>query len=972
MRPHILVTALCPILLAACASGPRVQLPAASAIADHPGWAFEKSDLAVDPGYRFGRLANGMRYVVRRNATPARTAEVRMEISAGSLDERVDRNVDERGYAHFVEHMAFNGSTHVPEGEMVRLLQREGLAFGADTNAETSFEHTLYKLNLPRTSPKLVDTALTLMRETASELTFAPAAVARERGVVLSELRDGKGYALDNLKDQFAFLYPRATYPQRLPIGVPESLDKATAASLTAFWRRQYVPAKTTVIVVGDLDPDATEADIRRHFEDWGATSPAARPSQGKVQPSRKGLTGAFTHPALSERVTVTRLGKWLYEPDTAAQRRTDLLRSLGYAIIDRRLTRMARLPKPPFRDAGFGTADVFHIGRSTNLVIDSPDNHALEGLAAAATALRKALAQGFTQAEVNEQLSSTRQALEVAAARAQTRSHATLVAGLLSLLRDDRVPVTPANALERFNTFAPQITPASVYAALKSDHGRGEALPLDAPLIRFQGRKLPPGGIAALRATWDQAWRAKVDNTALLVAGGVAAAGSADPGFGYTTFGTPGSVVADTVEPLYAIRELRFANGVRLNLKHTDLDKGSVLVRVAVDGGQMLDTRADPIATEMIGVFAAGGLGLHSEDELETLLAGHTVSGGLGRSPETFTQLAGTTPRDLALELQLLAAYVTDPGYRPEGELRYRQNTSNYFLRYRSTPDGALGHAQGGILSDDDPRFSFRKLADYQALDFTKLKTAIADRLAHGAIEIGVIGDIDETATIAAVAQTFGALSPREPDFRLYAGQRQRAFTGKRGLNIIRHAGDPSQATVKLVWPTRDDKDPVETLTLDLLQEVMRNAVLDSVREALGKSYSPGAQSVASSIYPGYGTFSIQASVDVADVPAVRAALAKTVQALNDAPIDADTLLRARAPMLERLDNQLKTNFGWLALTDRAQTRAQYLDRLKQAKARIAALTPADVQRETRKFLVPGKAVELLVLPDNAAVPAK
>jgi zinc protease len=533
----------------------------------------------------------------------------------------------------------------------------------------------------------------------------------------------------------------------------------------------------------------------------------------------------------------------------------------------------------------------------------------------------------------------------------------------VLSLLRDDHVPVTPANALERFNAFVPQITPQAVFAAM-----RREALPLDVPLIRFQGRKLPPGGTAALRAAWDTAWHTKVDKISLLVA----AASSADPGFGYTTFGAPGTVATDTVEPLYGIHQLRFANGVRLNLKHTDLDKGAVLVRVAIDGGQMLDTRADPIATEMIGVFAAGGLGRHSEDELETLLSGHTVSGGLARSPETFTQIAGTTPRDLLLELQLLAAYVTDPGYRPEGELRYRQNTANYFLRYRSTPDGALGHAQGGIISDDDPRFSFRKLADYQALNFTKLKATIADRLAKGAIEIGVVGDIDEAATIAAVAQTFGALSPREPDFRPYTEQRQRQFTAKRGLHVIRHAGDTSQATVKLVWPTRDDKDPVETLTLDLLQEVMKNAVLESVREALGKSYSPGAQSVASSIYPGYGTFAIQASVDVADVPAVRAALAKTVQALNDAPIDADTLLRSRAPMLERLDNQLKTNFGWLSLTERSQTKVQYLDRLKQAKARIAALTAADVQREARKFLIPGQAVELLVLPDGATSPAK
>ena len=589
LRRLILVAALA---LAACA--PHAQ-PVASTPRPRPVWAMEQSDVALDPAFRTGRLANGMRFIIRHNGTPAGTVLVRMEVAAGALDE----TDAERGYAHFIEHMAFNGSTRVPEGEMVRLLERSGLAFGADTNAQTNFHYTLYTLDLPKADPRLLDTALMLMRETAGELTISPEAVARERGVVLAEMRDRNSWGLRNLIDQMAFTNPGARFTRRLPIGTAETLNSATAANLKAFWRREYVPAKTTVIVVGDVDADAVEAEIHRHFDDWAAASPAPLPPQGKVQPGRKGLTGAFTHPALAERVTVTRLGKWLHEPDTAAQRRTDLLRSLGYAIIDRRLTHLARLPKPPFRDAGFGTSDVFHIGRSTNLVIDSPDNRSLEGLSAAATALRKALAEGFTQGEVAEQLASARQALEVSATRAETRSHAALVAGLLVLLRDDRVPVTPANALERFNQFAPQITPAAVFAAM-----RGEALPLDAPLIRFQGRKLPPGGIAALRAAWDKAWRAKLDRTSLLVAGGVPAAGSAEPGFGYTSFGTPGTVVSDTVEPLYGIRELRFANGVRLNLKHTDLDKGAVLVRVGLDGGQMLDTRADPIATEMVSIL--------------------------------------------------------------------------------------------------------------------------------------------------------------------------------------------------------------------------------------------------------------------------------------------------------------------------------------------------------------------------------
>ena len=177
------------LALAACA--PRTG-HVASAGPAKPAWAFQQSDVPVDPGYRFGVLPNGLHYVIRSNAQPKGTALVRMQVDAGSLDE----HDDERGFAHYIEHMAFNGSTHVPEGEMVKLLERDGLAFGADTNASTDYQHTTYKLDLPRADPALLDTALMLMRETASELSFIPGAVDRERGVVMSEMRDRGGFQL--------------------------------------------------------------------------------------------------------------------------------------------------------------------------------------------------------------------------------------------------------------------------------------------------------------------------------------------------------------------------------------------------------------------------------------------------------------------------------------------------------------------------------------------------------------------------------------------------------------------------------------------------------------------------------------------------------------------------------------------------------------------------------------------------------
>jgi zinc protease len=918
-----------------------------------PVWAFEASDVPLDPAFRFGRLDNGLRYVIRHNAHPKGTALVRMQVDAGSLDE----SEQERGYAHFVEHMAFNGSTHVPEGEMIRLLERQGLAFGADTNASTNFEQTTYKLDLPRTDSELLDTALMLMRETAGELSFTPEAVSRERGVVLSEMRDRNSWQYRDTLDQIAFLHPRARYGRRLPIGTEESLDAATAASLKAFWQREYVPAHTTLIVVGDFAPDMVEQAIRARFSDWAAAPAEPQPSPGPVDYAAQGRTDIYVDPALSERITASRHGPWPGETDTLAQRREDMLRQIGYNIVNRRLTRLSRQTDPPFRDAGFGTGSVFEEGITTNLVVSTADGKWRRGLTAAAREYRRALTLGFSPAEVAEQVAILRNAARNQAASAETRSNGALVGAVFALIDDERIPSTPQSAYERLEAFVPEITPEAVLAALKR-----EAVPLERPLLRFEGRIRPKGGERALRAAWQEGIRAPPARSDEAEAGT----------FAYTDFGPPGEVVSDTVEPLLGIREVRFANGVRLNLKHTDLQKDRVLVQLSVDGGDMLATKDDPLAVEMVSTLTAGGLGKHSQDELQSLLAGRTVNANLASTPETFVAAAQTSPQDLELQLQVMAAFVTDPGYRKEGELRYRLNVNNFFAQRRASPGAALSTSIGGILSDDDPRFTLQPQEAYQALSFARLKGDIADRLARGAIEIGVVGDIDEARTIELVARTFGALPPREAEFRDYAEQRQRPFTTDHSLRIVRHTGPADQALVRVTWPTRDDSDSEEKQVLNMLERIVRIELMDDLREKLGKAYSPGAQSAPSPYWTGYGTFSITASVDVADVSAVRAAISETIAELRDRAPDADLVRRAREPLLESFANALKTNGGWIQLVDRAQTEADRIERQVHAAERLAAVTPEEVQAAARKYLTPDRAVEVLVLPEGAPAPAK
>ena len=948
-----LLLALSPLAFTTALAAQDAPAAQATAEAPAPVWPFEASDVPVDPGYTFGQLDNGMRYIIRQNATPAGTALVRMRIDSGALEE----NDTERGLSHYLEHMAFNGSKGIPEGEMIKLLEREGLAFGADTNASTGFEAITYMLNLPRNDEALLGTALMLMRETASELTISQEAVARERGVILAERRDRAGFQQRNYEDNAAFLAPGAHYTNRLPIGTLEVLEGATAAQIRALYERTYRPSNTVVVVVGDFPVALVEAAIRARFADWAPGPAPAEPVAGPIDVTRKGLTDIYTDPALAESVSISRLAPWHDEPDTIANRRASFLRSVGYGIVNRRLARLARGADAPFRSASFGSGDIFEDARITSLSVSSADGEWKKGVLAATREVNQALAYGFTQAEVAEQLANIRTALENGVKSAGTRSNGVFAGAALALASDERVPVTPEWQLAEFERLAPEMTPAALWEAVKAD-----AAPLTDPLIRFEGRTAPEGGEAGLRAAF-------AEGMALPIA---APADNGPLAFGYSDFGPAGTVVSDSVEERLGLRLIRFANGVRLTLKKTDVRKDRIAFTLAVDGGDLMNTRDAPMRTYLTGSLAAGGLGKHSQDELASVLAGRSVGFDLSSEADAFSTGGTTTPRDLDLQMQVLAATLTDPGYRPEGVERYRKSIDNFFNTLDSTPGRALSTASGAILSDNDPRFSLQPKEVFVGLDYDQLRAAIGDRLARGAIEIALVGDFDEAAAIAAVAATLGALPQRETDFLPRTEARTRTFTATRGERVLTHKGEPDQALVQWIWPTTDDSDLAETLRLQLLARIVRLELTDRLREELGQAYSPSAGSQTSRIYPRYGTFTISTSVAADQVDPTRAALQGLIADLRKGPLDADVIERARKPYLEEYANLLKDLGGWLGLATRAQREPDRLDRYFATPGIMTAITPEDIHQTALKYLAAVGAVEFTVLPEATAAKAK
>jgi len=950
--------ALAPILLiaAAGASVPVLARDSAAATAlVNPqtdaarAWNFAASDLAVDPNIIFGVLPNGMKYALLKNGTPKNSVIIRMRFNVGSFAEADDQ----RGLAHFIEHMAFNGSTQVPEGEMIKLLERKGLAFGADTNASTGFDQTIYKLDLPGASDDLIDTGLMLMRETASELTIDPEAVNRERGVILSERRARDTYQLRSLVDQFAFAMPAMTVAQRIPIGTEDVIRTAPAERLRDLYDRYYRPERATLVMVGDFDPAAVEAKIKARFADWQGRGPAGPdPDIGTIDFARPSAADDFVDPAIADAVTIGAFKPWVDEPDSKAKRTRKFAEDIGEAIVSRRLAKIALREDSPILSGYFSDTEGWKRFDLVTVGAVAKQGAWKEALALIEQEYRRAVEHGFSQAEVDEQIAIRRTSLRNAVAGVDTRRSESLADLLVAAADGDFVVVRPEATQALFEAAVPSLDAAAVTAAFRK---RVEGL--SAPLVRVTSKAPIEGGpdaiLAELKASQDVAVSAPAAAESLV--------------FAYTDFGTPGRIVSDERIDDLGIRRIRFANNVMLNIKTTDFQKDKVWMSLRVDGGTLLATRDDPTKVALAGSLSIGGLEAHSFDELRTIFAGKTVAPSFGADIDAFGGKALTSPTDFRAQAQLMAAYVTHPGYRADGLALIRRVLPQQYAANDATPAAVMGRDVGGILADGDPRAQTPPLDVLMARDWAQLKPVIADSLAHGAVEIGVVGDIEEEAAIEAIAATFGALPERRAAFDPRESARERHFAADRSERTLIHKGPADQAELRVYWTARDDSDLAEAMRLNLLARVMQLKLTEELRERLGETYSPGAGASLSDEFPGYGHLFASSNVDYKDLATTRAAIFAIARELRESPVDADLLDRARRPLVEAMTKARRENSYWLNYVAEATSQPERLERSRQAIAEIEAASAAELQALARRYLVDETALVIKAVSDKA-----
>jgi zinc protease len=912
-------------------------------------FAHQKSDLVADDAVVYGKLPNGVRYAVMQNDTPTKTAALRVRFGTGSLNE----SDLQQGLAHFLEHMAFNGSKNIPEGEMIKRLERFGLAFGADTNAYTSFDETVYTLDLPEVSEEILDETLMIMRETAKNLSLEQEAIERERGVVQAEKRRGDSAGARASRASLKFFTEGSRISDRLPIGTDETLSSMGADLFRDYYQAYYRPENTFIVLVGDIETDYATTKIAEFFNDWQAVGEARESQDAGITPARGSDTGYFTDPEIQTRITLATIKPYMEKEDTVANRKKSFIDGLGNRILNRRLSSLARKADADFIGGGAGYSYSQKTAEIMSLSMSSRPENWKKALIVGEHELRKALEFGFTQAELDEQLANSRKSLQVSVQTAETRRTGSLASGILSGFSNESVFSHPASALERFETYVDDITVDDVWSRFKEQWSA-----LDEPLLYLQTSEIIENPEKTIQNAYAESRAIDVE------------ANEANKGgvFAYTDFGKPGNIVnTEYIEDIDA-HLITFENNVLLNFKKTDFAKDQISISISIgDGGFSMPKKSAALQFLASNVMSAGGLEAHSADDIQRLLAGKAVGVGFGIGAQSFSISGGTVPSDLEHQFNLMAAQLTAPGYRQEAKARYDKYIESWYPTLDSTPGGVASRDVSRILHSNDARYGIPNQAELLAEDIETIKNWIGPQLAEGQIEIGVVGDIDKDRVIEQVARTFGALPKRELGHKTYPDMMQLSFPKAPQKPItLTHSGDANRALLRVYWPAPDGTDTMRNRRLSILRSIFGNRLTDVIREEEGAAYSPSAGRNGSRFYKNYGYMSASLGLTPEKVPEMIKKLDEVAADFQSTNISDDEFERAIKPVLENLDSSLESNGYWMRVISNAQTDTWDIDNFRTREKAFQNMTLEDIKPLAAEIFRADNAVRIQILPEK------
>ncbi len=919
-------------------------------------WLYRCSDIPIDKEWQFGELPNGVRYVVRNNGVPPGQVSIRVRMDVGSLYEQPS----EMGFSHLLEHMVFRQSKYLGEGEAIPTWQRMGATFGSDTNAETSPIATTFKLDLPNATEASVDESMKLL----SGMMIAPVLndknVHTDVPIVLAEMRERGGTATRVFDQSQATLFAGQKLAVRPVIGTEATLNAATGASVSAYHQRWYRPENAVVIVVGDISTEAMEASVKKWFSDWKGTGPrpAEPPFGDPVAP--KGATGlppvgetrVIVEPDMPRSISYVTLRPWRPVRDTVVYNQGIMVESLAQAIINRRLEAKARAGGS-FLVAQVSKDKVYRSADATFVQITPLGENWQGALKDTRAVIADAMAKPPTQEEIDREVKEFGVAFESGVEQRRLLPGAKLADDMVSALDIRETIASPEVVQDIFNKSKPLFTPARILASTRKIFGGSVTR---AVYVTPKAGEASPAGLKTAMAA--------------PVAGnsGSRLAAAAVKISDLPAIGAPSTPLADKPVGLLEIRQIDYANGVKVQLWPTEDEPGRVTLKVRFGAGwRAFSASTAPYATLAEIGLVDSGVGPLDREAMDRAMTGRKMGFDFGIEDTVFTFKAATRAADLDDQLMLFATKFANPRWDANPVLRAQAASKISYESYASSPQGVLERDLKFLERGKDPVFRTPTPAEIDATTAAGFRQVWEPILKQGPIEVQLYGDFKKDDAIAALNRTFGALPLRGGLPPGTAGLEARTLDPSPTANVLFHRGDKNQAAGIIAWPTGGGMAELrESRQLEILTQLFQNRLMDKLREKLGEAYSPQVVNSWPTELSGGGNMLAIANLQPKSVPIFFATAEEIAADLVAKPVSAAELGLVTEPLKQSLTRATSSSAFFMYLIEGGTSDASRYRTVRSLLSDYTVTTPEATQALAAKYFAPGRSWRVAVIPQG------
>ena len=909
------------------------------------------SKLTIDPNVKIGKLSNGLTYYIRKNVKPEKKVQLRLAINAGSILE----DADQQGLAHMMEHMNFNGSTHFPKNELVSYLQSIGVQFGADLNAYTGFDETVYILPIPTDDSLKVDKGFTILEDWAGNATLSVEEIDKERGVVLEESRLGKG-ANERMRNKyFPLLLNGSKYSERLPIGKDSILKNFKAESLIRFYKTWYRPNLMAVIVVGDIDPAYAEKEIIKHFSHF--KNPAnAKPRPKEIAIAERKVAASMVLTDKEQPRNILQVFNYVEKDKTIStwnDYRESIIENLFNTIISQRFSEMTQQPNPPFI---FGTATFggfirgYRSFMNIALLNDRPVKDAIDALITGTESVKK---YGVLPTELERAKSSLLNQIE----SAYKDKDKTESAELVGVYLNNFLTNSPAIGISDKTNFIKQILPTISLTEVNALTKRMETTQGKFSLLMASDKsKNPLPTDKELNALIDaahlipvKAYEEKAVAKTLLDKAPIA-----------------GKVVNETLNKALGTINWELNNGITISIKQTDFSNDEIKMDAWRWGGitkyPVEDKMNVTIATTAIQVMGIRDL---SPTDLRKFLSGKTVSATPYLNSNDEGIEGSSSVKDFETFLQLVHLYFTQPRLDSSLFKGFISSQKSSIENMKANPNFYFADTLNKIQYKDHPWApNFPSAADYDKINLARAFAIYKEIYGNAyGMHFTFVGNIDPIKVKPLIESYLGSLPGIAKEIK-FNDVGLRPVKGLVEAYVNKGAAKQSRVTIIFSGESKYSLD--ESLKLDALTEVLNIKIIETLREQMSGIYGGGMRgSLNNRPYNNYN-ITIGFPCGPENVDKLTTALFKILNDAIEKGIEQKDLDKVKETLKKQNQDRLTRNEFWLDALSKAFIEKDDPTWHLEYTQKVDALTTNELQQLAKKYFDMKNYIKAVLNPEK------